>query len=258
MKFFFIFSVVFVMSISPAFSWGLHTEYNVHFLKTFKGKGYGETLLLEKAWVYDSSLGRTIERIQIRSDSGNVIAYSPTRVTAIPFCFGRRSCWVFLWKTVYPLPAIYKFNPDFNSGYMQKNPPMQYSRGAPAGQNFDVKINPLLGAVGLLFLLKERSWYFLVCIFLSIVLCLQVVRYTDLPEVHKVWIKRALMLIFGLTPLPIEPYMINSIIIVLFSWFVGLGVAGVPFVVSVFTIFVTFFLCAMRLARVKNRTIKKM
>jgi hypothetical protein len=244
------FLLVFLFS-TGAMAWEIHDSYDSKVLKIFKGPNH-EKLILERATVSDF-LPKDLERIQIRKESGRIIAYTSTRVTGLPFCLGMHSCWVFMWKTVYPLPAIYKFNPDPDTWTRDSNPPMQYSRNGNWGEGFDAKLNPLFGLFGVLLLLKEKAAYFCGCILFTIILCLQITKYRDLPETHQKWIRRVLAMIFSIHSVPflIEPYRITAILIGLFAVFVGTYRMGVPHVISIVVIFSTFILCAMRLARIK-------
>lgn len=248
----FLAALAFLFFALPAGAFKTHYQYDVMLLKQFKGNSYADPLILEKAWTRESKYLPHIERIQVRAGAGVVVAFSPARVTTIPFCFGLHSCWVFLWKTVYPFPAIYKLNPRPEAWIGHPAPPMKYSRQAPAGRGFDNKTNVLFGAFGVVLLLKEKAAFLMCSVLFTIVLVLQITRYRDLPEFKKEWIRRIFFLLFAPSPLPIpvEPYMITAALI-FFTASLGVIYAGVPLVVSVFVIFTTFFLCAMRLARYK-------
>lgn len=249
----YIISIGVVFYSAPAFSFTVHEDYKVKTLKTLKGR-YDEKITLELAYTDDREITRAgISRIQVRNEGGRIIAYTPTRITAIPTCFTRNACWVFLWKTVYPLPAIFKLNTDYEPSTINRNPPMQYSRNGPGFEGFDEKFNPLLGLMGLMLFFWRFAWFFCFCILLSIILALQISKYRDLPEKHKKWIRQALSLIsIPLhVPLPVEPYMITSFVIMAWSA-IGMNSFGIPLTHSALVVMGAFFMCCVRLGRLKE------
>lgn len=184
----------FVLS-SEGHSFDLHYEYYYKPIKKIHFNA-SQKLTLEKAFKDNSDIPlHTIERIQIRDDQGRVIAYTPTRIKAIPLCLNKDVCWVFMWKTVYPWPAIFKFNTNSETWIYDKNPPLQYSRGGYFYQGFTEKFNLAFGTLGVILLLINKAWFFAVCVFFAFMMCFQIAKYRDLSKVKQEWIKR--LLFFG-------------------------------------------------------------
>lgn len=229
---------------------GWENDFNrIEKIRTFH-YGYDQTLTLERV-VKEGSLPVGMSRLQFRDQGGRIVAYTPTRISAVPFCFIRQACWVFLWKTVYPLPAIYKFNVHPDKWARNPQAPMIYTRRG-GGEGFTEQFNPVWGLFGLALLFFKHSMYVCICILLSIALSLQVVKYHELPEFKKVWIKRIFMMLSGLLPGPffLQPMQVTAILI--FVWGgVGIAFFGIAFVNTVAIVFTTFTLCVMRLARRK-------
>lgn len=228
-----------------------------HFYKTEKIKTItsvnGQPLILERAYVLDKKISklREIERIQIRDEQGNIVAYTPTRVTAIPVCFSTKYCWVFMWKTVYPFPAIFKF--DFNqenwSSYV--NFYMQYSRYGPYFEGFTEHYNLIFGAFGVLLLILKLFWYFCLCIIFSIIMCIQISSFRNLDKKYQRWITR--LLLFMTLPLKmpyitLEPYTITAGLLFLWICF-GIVWLGVPLVITAAVVMSSFFVCAYRIGK---------
>lgn len=214
-----------------------------------------QILFMERAFVYtEKERLAPIERIQFRDEDGYVVAHTPTRLSTIPFCFSRDYCWIFMWKTVYPLPAIFKFNADSQTWIHNEKPFMQYSRSRYAGEGFTEVINPAFGLVGVFLFYVSHFLFFSVVVLLSVVLCLQIVKFHDIPEEQKKWYHRIFFMInsFNPTYIPIEPYMLTAIVAFSISA-LGMLFWGIPSTLIVFTIMVTFFYTAMKVAKMKVR-----
>ncbi|PCI54957.1 MAG: hypothetical protein COB36_08885 [Alphaproteobacteria bacterium] len=227
-------------------------EYEVEFVDTLK-HGNTNTLYMERAFVYTEKWKfAPIERIQFRSESGHVVAHTPTRLSSIPFCFTQNFCWVFMWKTVYPLPAIFKFNPDPQTWIYDEQPYMQYSRSRYAGEGFTEVTNPFFGLVGLVLFYLNNTVFFGVVILLSVALCLQLSKFHDIPDLEKKWYHRLILMINVMNPifLPLEPYMLTAFIMVAIQ---GLGVLywGIPGVLITLTMITSFLCAAMRIGKLK-------
>ncbi|MBI2234993.1 MAG: hypothetical protein HYU57_08455 [Micavibrio aeruginosavorus] len=227
-------------------------------LKVFKDR-VGHQLVLER----ESEVGlleRGIERIQFRNDSGRIVAYTPVRVTAIPFCPAQEACWVFVWKTVYPLPAIFKFNPDPQTWTAHPDPPFKYARGGLASrglitfEGFEEKLNPLFGVFGLALLVLHRALYFALCIFLTGVMFLQIAKYHDMSDIHRTWVRRIISAVMTMMhlPLPVEPYVMTAILLLALAY-AGIDFMGVPLAVSLLVIMVTLFTCATFFGKARRK-----
>lgn len=227
--------------------------YKTETIKTFKDHEKN-TLVLERA--YAPGLVRAgMQRMQIRTEGGRIIAYTPTRITAIPFCLSADYCWVFMWKTVYPLPAIFKFNPDRDTWSSDLHPPMNYSRSGNDGVGFTKRTNPLWGVWGIVLFFAHKMGFFSILMVLSTILFLQINKFRDLPPIQKVWIRRILFIITAPIPipfLPMEPFILTSLIILVGS-FVSVGYIGVPMVLSILISIATFFICSVLLVKSKRR-----
>lgn len=223
------------------------------YIKTLEGDE-GVILILERAWaagVVDVGM----QRMQLRTEEGRTVAYTPTRISAIPFCPTLDMCWVFMWKTVYPLPAIFRFNPDRHSWTNNPHPPMQYSRGGNDGEGFIKKTNPLFGLWGVVLLIVYQAKFFLIFVALSVVLFIQINKFRDLPEIQQLWIRRVLMVLTAPIPIPfipMEPFMITAMLIFAGSW-MSIDLAGIPTVLSMLVSIATFFICSMIVASLKVR-----
>ncbi|MGZ9108005.1 MAG: hypothetical protein ACXW4B_04215 [Micavibrio sp.] len=195
-----------------------------------------------------------MERIQFRNGYGHVIAYTPTRITAIPFCPVKKACWVFMWKTVYPFPSVFKFNTDPQTWISEENPPMVYTRRGPGGPGFDKNMNPLMMLFGVILLLQKSMLFFFGCILLTIVFFIQLTKFNELPKSQKMWIRNLLNVVFTIAhlPFPVDPTMITAGLIMLLAG-IGVSHAGVPLVISVAVIMTTFFTCAVRVGKLKAR-----
>lgn len=237
---------------------GLKTQKVAKYYKTVEMKEIRasnvEMLTLEIASEQKQRFFVPVQRVQLRDENGNIVAFTPARLTTIPFCFSKDMCWVFMWKTVYPLPAIFKFNSNPYSWVRIDDPPIEYSRGGVetnwyAGEGFTEIINPFLGLLGVALLFLKFSWYFAIVIFLSIILCLQILKFHDAPKHHKQWVNFILSMMMSIAhcPLPFfDPYMITAILI-MFVAAVGTASFGIPLVLTVAAIIPTFFLCCVRL-----------
>lgn len=238
--------IAFLFFMFPSFAYAA----DIQELKTFHER-HGEILVLEKV-SKDGIIPAGMERIQFRDGYGRVVAYTPTRITAIPFCPAKGACWVFMWKTVYPLPSAFKFNTNPEAWISEENPPMVYSRRGPGGPGFDKKMNPLMMFFGVILLLQKSMFFFFGCIFLTIIFFIQLMKFNELPKNQKMWIRHLLNVIFTIAhmPFPVEPTMITAGLIMFLA---GIGVShfGIPLVISVAVIMTTFFTCAIRVGKSK-------
>ncbi len=250
----FLLMIIFVATlIAPAYGFNIIHNYETTEIKIFKTID-NKKLTLEIAHADDPRFQPIgISRIQIRDEYGKIIALTPSRIEAIPLCFNAKNCWVFMWKTVYPFPAIFKFNPDQTTWMNEANPPMQYSNIGRRYVGFNEHFNLLFGIIGLVMMFFKHAWYFCTCILLAIILCLQISKYRDLPETKQKWIKTLLSMIFLPTHLPftLEPYTITTIL--LCGFMIGsIYMVGVPHVISACFVMTSFFVTAIRLAKIKR------
>ncbi|MGH1404806.1 MAG: hypothetical protein ACRBDL_11235 [Alphaproteobacteria bacterium] len=87
-----------------------------------------------------------IQRVQFRKSSGEIVAYTPTRYSFALSCLEENRCWVFMWKTIYPLPAIFKLNTDRQTwGEGNVVLPLQYASSGGAMEGVTEIVNPVLG-----------------------------------------------------------------------------------------------------------------
>ena len=197
-----------------------------------------------------------ISRIQFSNERGDVIAYTPTRITALPFCFSKNTCWIFMWKTVYPLPAIFKLDLDGGNLNKDEDPPMIYSRSGNDGKGFTDVTNPLFGLVGLYLFYVKHIAYFGLLILVMVILCAKTMKYYDLPDSKKSRIGRAFLIFNFFIPswLPIEPYIITAFLILVYAMG-GLNMYGIPTVLSEFTALIVFLMSCVRIG--KSRRLSK-
>ncbi len=232
----------------------IHTEYKIKVIGTLD-ISHTDKLIIERAYRFADNKNKIIpiERIQFRNEAGNIVARTPTRLSTILLCFKKDTCWVFMWKTVYPLPAIFKFNADQQAWISEKKSPMKYSRRGYAGEGFIEIVNPIFGVVGLILLYIKNIWYYGIIIIMSVLLSMQIVKFHDLSIEEKTWFKHIFLIInaINFTMLPIEPYMITAVLIYFLASIGDIWV-GVPFTVGIGTIFITFFLSSIRLAKLKR------
>lgn len=235
-----------------------YERYEVELLKTIKASD-GRVLSVERAWVRpkDERVGYTFERIQIRDSEGFVLAYTPTRMQAVLVCKDIRHCWVFMWKTVYPLPAIFKLNADLKGWVHQKNPVIKYSRSGYSGEGFTEVVDPLFGLYGLVFYLYRNLWFFLFIGAFSFIFTLQVLKYHDLDPRKKDLLRLALSLLHFVIPpwIPLEPYIISAGII-LFMDIIGTVYFGIASVLSIFVIMTVIILTSLWVARTRRSTLE--
>ncbi len=208
---------------------------------------YGLKLTLEKIH-QDGIVDAGIERFQFRDRNGDIVAYTPTRITGIPFCINKNMCWVFMWKTVYPLPAIFKFNPDSLSWTHDPDPPVVYSRRGPAGEGFTEKFNPFFGVFGLILFLICHIWFFCCVFFVTSILFIQINHYRDMPEIHKAWVRRLLSFVLTLAHLPFpfsaNPFLLTAALMLILA-IMGMIFAGIPLGITLIFIIMSFYLCAV-------------
>ncbi len=224
----------------------IHTTYNVEFIKNIELEG-GELLKLERAFARPSKKVKTLHtRIQISNKSGDVVAFTPTRITAIPFCFSLNECWVFMWKSVYPLPAIFKFNVDRSDWIKEKKPPMIYSRAGYAGEGFEERINPFFGIFGLILFILHNFVFFSVLIVISMIMFFQIAKYHGLSMAKKKWVRKLLFIANFIIPFvifPTNPYVLTGCLICVLS-IVGILIFSIPLVLTVLLAIATFTLLA--------------
>lgn len=168
---------------------GVQVEYNIKHVGTIKTK-QNEPFTVEKAYKQvGSNFFHTVpyERIQIKNQAGQVVAHTPTRVKAIPICSAIESCYVYMWKTVYPMPALFKLNPDTKTWIADKNPPLRYSRKHYAGEGFTEETNLLSGLSGLLIFIFIHLWYYILYAILTISLLKLLIRAPQVPENKKTY-----------------------------------------------------------------------
>ncbi len=245
--------LIFLVTSAEASDFESHHQYKTSKIRDFQS--IDGNYVLEKARVNNGTfIAAGIERIQLSDKNGSVLAYTPTRITAIPFCFWLQECYVYMWKTVYPLPAIYKLDVQSLSPLDGLgNPPMRYSRSGPGGENFTEVTNPVTGVFGLFLLLAEKLWFFLGAALIGLILALQLSRYREwqVKKKHGFVFNILMRIIFLPLPIVPEPYFITCGIILVYTVY-GALYAGVPIVLSVFTVFLAFFITCMRLARIKR------
>ncbi|HEY0901677.1 MAG TPA: hypothetical protein VGD95_06090 [Micavibrio sp.] len=225
-------------------------------LSSFMGPE-GQRLFVERAWTTDDQIISVdrIQRIQIATEEGRVIAYTPTRVSAVPLCLSAAYCWVFMWKTVYPLPAIFRFDVNRDHWTNHPHPPMRYSRSGNDGEGFIKRTNPLWGFVGVFLLVLNKWQYFLLLGAASALLFVQINKFRDLPEMQKLWVRRILIVITAPLPIPfmpVEPFMLTAAAILAGSWY-SIEKFGVPSVLSMLMCIFVFYCCSMIVTRMKKR-----
>lgn len=232
-----------------------YRTYRVEPIKVIKATD-GRLFKLERAWVHpkDERAGYTFERIQIRDSSGFIIAYTPTRMQAIPVCKDMEHCWVFMWKTVYPMPAIFKFNSDSKTWIREERPAMKYSRSGYPGEGFVEVVDPVFGLYGLVFYFMRNIWFFLVLSGFSFIFTLQIMKFHDLDPRKKDFVRLILSFLhFWIPPwLPLEPYLISAGII-LFVDMIGTVYYGIASVLSVLVILTVFILTCFWVARARRK-----
>ncbi len=218
----------------------IHHEYEISLLKEIKHDGSGIIKMqLAKARTFESkNFLVSHKRIQFMNENGEVVAFTPTRISAIPFCISLENCWVFMWKSVYPLPAIFKLNSDQSTWVKVKKPVMIYSRSGYAGEGFVERINPFFGIFGLILFVFHNFVFFSVLISISMYMFFQIAKYHDLPISKKNWVKKILMILNILMPIPFpnNPYVLLAFIICIMS-IGGMACFGIPLVITVLTIF---------------------
>lgn len=101
--------------------------------------------------------------------------------------------------------------------------------------------DPVLGLFGLGLFLIRFYWYFLTLSFLSFLLCLQIVKFHESSFVRKglILVLFTALQLFLKTWLPLNPYVITTLVILLFS-IVGTVYIGLPDVLTVLTVMGTF------------------
>ncbi len=194
-----------------------------------------------------------MQRIQFMNKHGRIVAFTPTRYSIIPLCYSLDYCFVFMWKTVYPLPALFQLNSDQNSWINEKVVPMRYSRKGYAGEGFTEVTNPIYGFFGVSLFFFQNISYFCVIIFLSILLCLQIMKYHDMDNKHVVKKLLKTMALLKPTWLPIEPFIITCGLIYMAQAF-GSLLVGIPSVLTFFTIIISFLLCAVRIGKKRKES----
>lgn len=233
-----------------------YTEYDILTIGSLEQAAGKKPFQIERAYryIHPKSKMLPIERIQIRAPSGHIIAYTPTRMKAVTYCPRISYCWVFMWKTVYPLPALFKFNPDPKSWAHEIRPVMKYSRSGYAGEGFQEVYDPVLGLFGLGLFLIRFYWYFLTLAFLSFLLCLQIVKFHESSLVRKglILVLFTALQLFLKTWLPLNPYVITTLVILLFS-IVGTVYIGLPDVLTVLTVMGTFLATCLWIAKLRKR-----
>ncbi len=220
----------------------IHTTYDVEFIKNIELEN-GQVLKLERATARPFEAVKALHsRIQISDENGDVVAFTPTRITAIPFCVALSECWVFMWKSVYPLPAVFKFDTDQGNWVKEKKPPMIYSRSGYAGEGFVERVNPFFGVFGLMMFLVNNFIFFAFLIFVSIIMFFQIAKYHGLSVAEKKWVRKLLLIANFMIPfvmLPTNPYILTGILICAVS-LVGLLFFSIPLVLTVLTSIATF------------------
>ncbi len=233
---------------------GVHTDYKVKEIGHIKINNL-EHLTIELATKHADEQNRMfpISRVQLRNERGFVVAYTPTRGQAITFCRSKSSCWVFLWKTVYPLPAIFKFETDQQTWIREEIPPMIYSRSGNDGYGFKDVTNPIFGLFGLMLFFFQKIVYFTILIVLTALLFVQLVKFHDLPEKQKTFFLKILLTLSTAMHswLPIQPYIMTVIIILFFQRF-GMAYWGIPTTHTVIVSIAVFLLSGVRLAKLKH------
>lgn len=168
---------------------GKHFEYKIKQVGIIKTQE-NEPLIIEKAY---KQVGRGLfqtvpyERIQIKNQSGQVVAHTPTRVKAIPICSAIESCYVYMWKTVYPMPALFKLNTDQKTWIAENKSPLKYSRKHYAGEGFTEETNLMSGLSGLLIFIFIHLWYYVLYATLTILLLKLLIRAPQVPENKKTY-----------------------------------------------------------------------
>jgi len=233
---------------------GTHDSYKVKEIKTFN-LGKNKYLKMERAFTFADKENNKypISRIQFRDEQGYVIAYTPTRGQAIIYCLSMKSCWVFMWKTVYPLPAIFKFNTNKKTWIKSDNPPMIYSRSGNDGYGFEDVTNPIFGLFGLLLFFLAKLWYFALLITIMIILFMQIVKFHDLPKEQKSFFLKIFMMmsIAANSAIRIDPYLLTVIILITFSS-LSVSYLGIPSVHSIIISIATFLFTGTRIAKINK------
>tara|TARA_R110001592_G_scaffold3525_12_gene19936 strand:+ start:31202 stop:32008 length:807 start_codon:yes stop_codon:yes gene_type:complete len=234
---------------------GVHNSYSVAEIGSLNIGDFTQ-LTMERAttYGYENSKVYPMNRIQFRDKDGFIVAYTPTRGQAIPLCYSADMCLVFMWKTVYPLPAIFKFKADPPAWIRQNNPPMIYSRSGNDGRAFTDVTNPFLGLFGLGLFIVVKIWYFAIVIMLSFLLLTQIIKFHDLPEERKsLWFKVcAAFNAFTHTYIPIEPYAITVAVLIIYQN-VGVMFWGIPTTHTFGFSIAAFLIGAILLAKMKAK-----
>lgn len=228
-----------------------YENYQVEPIQNISGAD-GSVFKLERAWIYTDPdfKGFKFERVQIRDSEGFIVAYTPTRMQAIPVCADLDHCWVFMWKTVYPLPAVFKFNPDSSSWVRDMKPVMRYSRFGYSGEGFEEKTDPVFGLYGLALYIFRNIWFFFILSCFTFVFSLQLMKFHDLNERKKDFIRLALSVFHFIIPpwFPLEPYVISAGIIALMD-IIGTVYYGIASVISILVIVAVFFSTCLWVAK---------
>ncbi len=195
-----------------------------------------------------------IQRIQFRDSTGNVVAYTPTRYSFVLSCADKNKCFVFMWKTIYPLPAIFKLSLDTQLHSKEAMPPMQYSP-SQGGRNSMVELtNPFLGLIGLMIFYVENVPFFCFLIGLSIVLGVQITKFHEMTDDQKEKYNRIFLVLTLLNPsfMVIEAYMLTAMAVVL-SAMLGVINWGVPFTISALTIVISLLISVIKFTQLKKQ-----
>jgi len=153
-----------------------------------------------------------LERIQLRNAEGKIVAYTPTRMTALDFCFSAQSCYVFTWKTVYPLPSIFKLDTGKLTS-LDPDPVMEYSRGGVPGAGFTGIFNPLLGLFGVFLLLISKGVYTLAglglpALYYAVTTPIKTIRFKALKKIL-FWLFLLIFITITLALITAGPYLFN-------------------------------------------------
>lgn len=216
---------------------GTYSFFKPEYVKTITLKD-DTKLKLERVVFYPENRNfLPFTRYQFRAADGNVVAYTPTRGQAVSYCTSYDNCYVFMWKTAYPLPGIFKFNPDPRSWIWHKNPPMKYSTSGNDGYGFTNVTEPLFGTLGLILFIFHKLWYYVILAFLSFLVIGQMIKFHDLPEDRKKeWMRLLMAFNMFIHVIPLDPYVITGGLLIL-AQFIGVLYVGIPithtFVVSI-------------------------
>ena len=129
---------------------------------------------------------------------------------------------------------------------------MKYSTSGNDGVGFIDVTSPFFGLLGVGLILFYKLWYFVLLVFLSLLLVAQMIKFHDLPEaVKKEWMKFFMILNAIIHMVPIDPYSLTGMILVLYQ-FIGVLYFGIPITHTFIISIIAFIWGAVYAARLKT------